>query len=702
MNNPFNRKMFRQAGMSKQPIGILASSPELMTTAEKALMSGQPVRAENGQVVRVDRDRLSEYQNPNTGKRMGQGVLDALSGKSSEKYANAFPIKDNESPLGIGLKSAGNILNRGLPYIADNILAAGKYLGKSRDYELTQEQLARKVASENAGKPVKITDGKFGITKDIPEGFKYSSVDDTQAYIGAESPMFQEGMERIKANELAEYKAGIGEKLAKIRSGEVTNTEKKVTSTDKKSDKVGGETFKGTGKLSDKRSDQLSLVTKNVFAEHRALEKREGTVLPLKLSTVGKGMKNKALEVLNDKDIDDDIKAGTVLEILKGKKSDPKTLKKDIKAMLEDMSGKKPGVTTTAGYNLMMTGLLIAAGDSPDALTNIARGAAQGLQGYGKAMEKERAVEAETDLLAGKLAVGEFLAQEKEGRQKSDFVYGSDFTDKDGTVYKAGDAIKATDEQIIALQAAGVQVRDKDSFNNFQKLQTALAKKKVTGGIKVDSKVFKTDLGFFAETPSMLKNINETVNKIDEQIFIVAGDNNKITGLSAVFNKAAGKAISAFDGKVTPEMMQSAKFDTVVDGALISFAVSLLGEGGKTISNEERRMLYMNLKGAYDTQSQTFAIPEVVVGKLQDLRNKISRMGESREREFTANMMKYKDSFIEGTNQSTMDVIAASIGVNKVKPKVEKSSTQQKIIKLKPIDLNKDKNVINDPIDEDE
>jgi hypothetical protein len=30
MNNPLGRKMFRQAGMSKQPMGILASSPELM------------------------------------------------------------------------------------------------------------------------------------------------------------------------------------------------------------------------------------------------------------------------------------------------------------------------------------------------------------------------------------------------------------------------------------------------------------------------------------------------------------------------------------------------------------------------------------------------------------------------------------------------------------------------------------------------
>ena len=39
--------MFRQAGMSKQPMGILASSPELMTTAQKAMMNNQPIKAQS-------------------------------------------------------------------------------------------------------------------------------------------------------------------------------------------------------------------------------------------------------------------------------------------------------------------------------------------------------------------------------------------------------------------------------------------------------------------------------------------------------------------------------------------------------------------------------------------------------------------------------------------------------------------------------
>ena len=55
MNNPLDRKMFRQAGMSKQPMGILASSPELMTTAQRAMMSGQPIKAQNAVSVNTSR-----------------------------------------------------------------------------------------------------------------------------------------------------------------------------------------------------------------------------------------------------------------------------------------------------------------------------------------------------------------------------------------------------------------------------------------------------------------------------------------------------------------------------------------------------------------------------------------------------------------------------------------------------------------------
>ena len=685
MNDPLRRKMFREAGMSKQPMGILASSPELMTTAQKAMMNNQPVRAESG-VYNVSKDRLSEYQNKNTEKNLKKQMMNSLSGEGSNEYANLFTIKDNESPLGIGIKKFLNFNNQFTPYIMDNIDSAAQYLGRSRDYELTEEQLAKKVASENAGSPVKITDGKYGIAKDIPQEYKGSSMDDDPVYLDTDSSLYKSGMERIRAGELAEYKSGLGEDLSKIRSGEVTNNKETVIDkkTKKKSDKIGGDTFKSGPPTS------LSLVTKEVMEEHKLLEAKEGMVLPLSLTTLGKGMTKKSLQVLNNKELSEDEKAKTVYEILKGKKANPKDIKKNMMKMLTDMSGNKPGFTSTANYNLMMTGLLIAAGESPNALTNIARGAAQGLQGYGQALEKERAKSAEIDLLAGKLAIGEYLDQGKEARQTSDFVYGSDFTDKDGTVYKAGDAIKATSDQIIALQSAGVEVSDKDTYNNYQKLQTAIAKKANGQSVKLNESLQK-DIVFIAETPTALGNINSAVSNLDNQIIQISNPDQKIVGGKALLNDMIVKAKSAMGMEISDDQLQGEKFTTDVDNALIAFAVSLLGEGGKTISNEERKMLYQSLKGFYSPTGAVTKNAKSVAYKLQTLRNRIKGMGETRERTLSGIMTKYGPDAVTATGQPISLIFKNSLGIknNKEGIGVVKESTTQNIIKIPPIVLNK-------------
>ena len=64
------------------------------------------------------------------------------------------------------------------------------------------------------------------------------------------------------------------------------------------------------------------------------------------------------------------------------------------KALITDClnEDRAKDIRTDANYNLMMVGLMIAAGESPNALTNIAKGAAAGLQKYGEVVG-EKAVE---------------------------------------------------------------------------------------------------------------------------------------------------------------------------------------------------------------------------------------------------------------------------------------------------------------------
>tara|TARA_R110002153_G_scaffold27073_1_gene84131 strand:- start:923 stop:3037 length:2115 start_codon:yes stop_codon:yes gene_type:complete len=693
MNNPLNRSMFRQAGMSKQPMGILASSPELMTTAQKAMMNNQPVRAEEG-VYNVSKDRLSEYQNKNTQKNLKKQMVNSLSGEGSNKYANLFTIKDNESPLGFGIKKGLNFLNQLPPYLADNIDSAAQYLGRSRDYELTEEQLAKKAASERAGTPVKITDGKYGITKDIPQEYRGSSMDDRYEGLPTDSEMFKSGMERLRANELTEYKAGIGEKLAKIKSGKVTN-ETKIVADDKKEKKEKTVVNKDKTVV-NKDKNNLTInpdVAKKLKIRQDEIEAIAGKRTNLSNETVGSAIKDSAVEALANKNLSEDDKAKTVFEILKGKKSDGKAIKKDIRELLKDMTGTKPGITSTANYNLMMTGLLIASGESPNALTNIARGAAQGLQGYGQALEKERARGLETDLLAGKLAVGEFLEQKKEGRAKSDYVYASDFTDVDGTVYKAGESIKASDEQLIALQKSGVEVADQSTYNNHQKLLTAVAGKKIdNNGIEVTNKQFATDSFYIASSQEALKNNALSVASLDKNILNLAKDGQTIVGGRALIQKIQNSFKAAGDIDILDNAdLNQETFDTEVDTALIKYAVALLGEGGKTISDKERAMLYQTMKGFNDSKSKVFQNRKTVIDKIQILRNLIASQGKDREDRISSILIRYENTKTKD-GRSIIPLFKRNLGIgDKVQGAgEEKKSTTQNIIKIDPIVINKE------------
>ena len=84
-------------------------------------------------------------------------------------------------------------------------------------------------------------------------------------------------------------------------------------------------------------------------------------------------------------------------------------------SILESTVGDKADIKTDKDFNIIMTGLLIAAGDSPDALTNITRGLAQGFKMFGDALSEDRKEKRQIQLTATKLAIqAEEAAKERE------------------------------------------------------------------------------------------------------------------------------------------------------------------------------------------------------------------------------------------------------------------------------------------------
>jgi len=395
MNDPLKRKMFRQVGMSKQPIGILASSPELMTTAQKAMASGQPIKAKSATSVNF----------------MPQ--LNLVPGTNRKTPFGGYETKKKEeSPLS-AFGGEG-------PYISPMIATTG-----SRDflYELGGDRVKKQIF-DKAGEDAKnyyesqtfaknnpnIEGGDVSVQKSNVDG---NAINASNKNI-LSNALIMVDQQKMRKQELEnqstiEEESGIAGDLKipkgygnviKPKETKEENKNKKTTKredflnnvpqivTDKSSEKKGsGIETKGSGKTKTDdvkvKNDNMVKLLSSSIAENKTVESNE-TVL--KAHGYSK----------------EDIKKMSVEDQVK-----------ETRALIQDLYGKKDmGLDDDLeSMNLIMLGLSIAAGTSPDALQNIANGGKDFIKRRTDQIKEKKKVNQEIDMLTLKTVLGR---QEKE------------------------------------------------------------------------------------------------------------------------------------------------------------------------------------------------------------------------------------------------------------------------------------------------
>ena len=362
--------MFRQAGMSKQPMGILASSPELMTTAQKAMMNNKPIKAQSAVSVNLNKPLVaSDYVN--------------IGGQ----------IKNPNSPL--------NIKNREMEKMSPTL----PNVSKITDYISNVFSSKPEVKSD-----AQINNEKFLKEKNAPDPSKAKTIGEYINKSIAKQKIIDKENKKLNPNY---YSPLLDDK--EVDDKEVDNKE---VNKDKDKDK-------------DNKNEELRIKIKKTFDLN---EKDSGVSLAAKfeddlknIDNIDKKVKDRISEVDNfdilnninkvtsdDKNTDSD----------KAKKLDKLLgidgLKNKIKAreaILDEIMGSAGSdVRTDPAYVTMMTGLLIASGQDPNALSNIAQGAAKGLLMYGEAQGKDLAEKKKVKLVAAKLG---FQAQATEDAKKA-------------------------------------------------------------------------------------------------------------------------------------------------------------------------------------------------------------------------------------------------------------------------------------------
>ena len=499
MNNPLNRSMFRQAGMSKQPMGILASSPELMTTAQQAMASGQPVMAQVGTSVNTQATKgFGLNQSPSVPSGVGNFIKNAftkdspsslgqvinygLKGLSARKdydadkaaeIANQNAKNKTVSPYSqagitsatgpeIGITSAGDVDEKdGLIFDGDkfnfyenqknapSILSDLK--AKSKDFKEAYTNApsnllnsVKKYVSKSSVARGETGDKKSNVSEKETVDFENKSFFDNlknmgKNFIKPSIDALKTGLKLHQDREAnREYEDALsGENignLTKKQYRELLNVEQQerddqFKAKEKLSPGEGVDTGKtnvlkpaenkttkgkDVTKSAENKSDGGKLSFNQLQAEildaDRKSEKNykdgqrtaEGNEFALKRDLLA-GVGLNTSESDNNKTFTSDIGKTIGVDTSNMSITERHTMYKN---MLRGITGDSPkDLKSDANFNLIMTGLLIASGESPNAMTNIARGMAQGLKNYGDSLSADRKEKKEIEIAAFKLAV---------------------------------------------------------------------------------------------------------------------------------------------------------------------------------------------------------------------------------------------------------------------------------------------------------
>ena len=128
----------------------------------------------------------------------------------------------------------------------------------------------------------------------------------------------------------------------------------------------------------------------------------------------------------------------------------------DLKAEFLKLLPKYDEDPSVQGLEIAQMFFNIAAGDSPDALTNIADGLRKSVPAFIKRKDRRKAFERETELLAAKYVIQRREADRNRGFQKSDFFVTKDFTGPDGQKYTKGQPLRLNDQAFSLLEKQGL------------------------------------------------------------------------------------------------------------------------------------------------------------------------------------------------------------------------------------------------------
>jgi hypothetical protein len=277
------------------------------------------------------------------------------------------------------------------------------------------------------------------------------------------------------------------------------------------------------------------------------------------------------------------------------------------------------------GLLLAQIGFAIAAGESPNAMQNIANGLLAGSD----AMLKDKAAKDEFDrqiqLASMQYGFGEMASQRALERQFTDYVASGDVEYR-GKTYRAGESVPVLHSDIINGRMPGGVVSEGLSdamMANDTTLRKALLEAQKDKTLSAEQyRASVADLDAAASNFSSARNLIPLIESS-----IIRNADGEVTGLKAAATKAINQAANAIGIDLGEEFQSREAYDSAMRNVSVQMVQDLLGESGKTISDADRQLIDRLVGLQADVLSGVLSDKDVINNRLQE----ILRTAESKQ-----------------------------------------------------------------------
>lgn len=447
MNEVLRRKMFNKVMNANQPAGILASSPEMVDTVQRRANGG--MNSQDAQYIQsiaqlAQQGDKGTLQNIFADTRLSTNVRNA-----AREALGSLATKRAESPTMDFISTSANQLARmpgdAVSDAVSDAASAGqgildfagrenqKFVDSIKAIPASLSELTSLLGGTGEVLRPKTTGTQTRTASGVDSllGSEFKSTDprtdaamavsspraDTSAdYVNQGDPRYRPGTvptasygEDIVDDE---YSTGVPETPGETIAATTTPTQesaKKDAEAETSSSKAA--TF--TPVLDAETIEGLTEGSLNAEDEGKLVQSTGNAVIDQALSIL-QGETGAKTESQKAKAMDETLNIqGTRKERIQKRKE-----------VLKELLGERAkDIRTDANYNLMMTGLMIAAGESPDVLTNVVKGLAVGLKGYAEAVGDEAQAVTKEDrglMMQAASEVGAEISSEKAAALKAE------------------------------------------------------------------------------------------------------------------------------------------------------------------------------------------------------------------------------------------------------------------------------------------